>query len=238
MIEYKLNFNYKDIFLAPRLALSPKKIWVFTIGNLSGYICYWLLTYFSIALSGIEINEAIADYGLYPCLYGNSAPLISWVTFYSGIFIWVFFVLLSSTAVSNITFRQLHFIASIFPNRFKDLYVSGTLLDVNNISYTLNINIQGCMEYNAINYNPNAVIDDGLLDLIIVKGSLSRCLLFKTLPKLFKGTHINDPNIEYKQVSKFSLLTKNKDLLNIDGELKGTTSIEVEVLNNAVEVFN
>ena len=85
---------------------------------------------------------------------------------------------------------------------------------------------------------PNAVIDDGLLDLIIVKGGLSRRLLFKTLPKLFKGTHINDPNIEYKQVSKFSLLTKNKDLLNIDGELKGTTSIEVEVLNNAVEVFN
>ena len=107
MIEYNLHFNYKDIFLAPRLALSPKKIWVFIIGNLSGYISYWLLTYFSIALSGIEINEAIADYGLYPFLYGNSAPLISWVIFYSGIFIWIFFVLLSSTAVSKITFRQL-----------------------------------------------------------------------------------------------------------------------------------
>jgi predicted acylesterase/phospholipase RssA len=36
---------------------------------------------------------------------------------------------------SDITFRQLHFIASIFPNRFKDLYISGTLLDVKNISY-------------------------------------------------------------------------------------------------------
>tara|TARA_B100002051_G_C16739577_1_gene643375 strand:+ start:3251 stop:4138 length:888 start_codon:yes stop_codon:yes gene_type:complete len=85
---------------------------------------------------------------------------------------------------------------------------------------------------------PSAVINDGLLDLIIVKGNLSRRLLFKTLPKLFKGTHINDPNIEYKQISKFSLLTKDKDLLNIDGELKGTTSIEVEVVNNAIEVFN
>ena len=85
---------------------------------------------------------------------------------------------------------------------------------------------------------PNAVIDDGLLDLIVVKGNLSRRLLLKTLPKLFKGTHIDDPNIDYKQISKFSLLTENKDLLNIDGELKGTTSIEVEVLNNAIEVFN
>ena len=48
----------------------------------------------------------------------------------------------------------------------------------------------------------------------------------------------DSPNIEYKQISKFSLLTKDKDLLNIDGELKGTTSIEVEVVNNAIEVFN
>jgi len=85
---------------------------------------------------------------------------------------------------------------------------------------------------------PKALTDDGLLDLIIVNGNLSRTLLFKTLPKLFKGTHINDPNIEYHQVSNFSLITKNNDLLNIDGELKGTTPIEVNVLKNEFEIFN
>ena len=89
MIEYNLNFNYKDIFLAPRLALSPKKIWVFTIGNLSGYIFYWILTYLSLALSGVEINEAIVDFGLYPYLNNSSAPLISWFVFYFGILIWI-----------------------------------------------------------------------------------------------------------------------------------------------------
>ena len=107
MSEYNLHFNYKDIFLAPRLALSPKKIWVMIFGNLSGYITYWILSYFSLVLSGIEINEAISDYGLFPCLYGNSAPLISWIIYYAGIAIWLFFVLISSTAVSRITFRQL-----------------------------------------------------------------------------------------------------------------------------------
>jgi len=105
--EYNLHFNYKDIFLAPRLALSPKKIWVMIFGNLSGYITYWILSYFSLVLSGIEINEAISDYGLFPCLYGNSAPLTSWIIYYAGIAIWLFFVLISSTAVSRITFRQL-----------------------------------------------------------------------------------------------------------------------------------
>ena len=107
MSKYNLHFNYKDIFLAPRLALSPKKIWVFIIGNLSGYVIYWILSYLSLTISGIEINEAITEYGLFPCLYGNSAPLVSWLIYYSGIFIWLFFILISCTAVSRITIKQL-----------------------------------------------------------------------------------------------------------------------------------
>jgi len=105
--KYNLHFNYKDIFLAPRLALSPKKIWVFIIGNLSGYVIYWILSYLSLTISGIEINEAIIEYGLFPCLYGNSAPLVSWLIYYIGICIWLFFVLISCTAVSRITIKQL-----------------------------------------------------------------------------------------------------------------------------------
>ena len=85
---------------------------------------------------------------------------------------------------------------------------------------------------------PNAEVNDGLLDLIVVKGNLSRTILFKTLPKLFKGTHITDSNVKYYQVPKFSLITKNNDLLNIDGELKGSTSIDVEIIHSAIEIFN
>ena len=107
MSKYNLHFKYKDIFLAPRLALSPKKIWVFIIGNLSGYVIYWILSYLSLTISGIEINEAITEYGLFPCLYGNSAPLVSWLIYYTGICIWLFFVLISCTAVSRITIKQL-----------------------------------------------------------------------------------------------------------------------------------
>ena len=107
MKEYKLHFNYKDIFLAPRLALSPKKIWVLIIGNLSGFILYWISSYISLILSGVEINDAIADYGLYPFLFGNSAPIISWVIYYLGIFIWLSFVLASCAGVSRLTFKQL-----------------------------------------------------------------------------------------------------------------------------------
>ena len=85
---------------------------------------------------------------------------------------------------------------------------------------------------------PKANVGDGLLDLVVVKGNLSRTLLFRTLPKLFKGTHISDPNVSYHQVSNFSLITKESNLLNIDGELKGETPIDVKVIPSAIEVFN
>ena len=85
---------------------------------------------------------------------------------------------------------------------------------------------------------PNAQIDDGLLDLIIVNGKISRLKLFKTLPKLFKGTHIDDPEVEYLQLKEFSLHTNSNDMLNIDGELKGETPIEVKIIPKAIKIFN
>ena len=42
MIPIKLNFNYTDIFRAPRLALSGKKVSILIKGNLIGYISYFL----------------------------------------------------------------------------------------------------------------------------------------------------------------------------------------------------
>ena len=107
MKEYELHFNYKDIFLAPRLALSPKKIWVLIIGNLSGFIIYWITSYLSLILSGVEINVAVADYGLYPFLFGSSSPLISWIIYYFGILSWLSFILASCSGVSRITLKEL-----------------------------------------------------------------------------------------------------------------------------------
>ena len=42
-----------------------------------------------------------------------------------------------------------------------------------NINYTFNVNIEGCMEYNAINYNPNAVLDDGSCDFPVSSSLIS-----------------------------------------------------------------
>ena len=58
-------------------------------------------------LSGVEINEALYDYGLYPYLSGTDFSPISWSIYYAGIIFWALSLLASSTAVSSITIRQL-----------------------------------------------------------------------------------------------------------------------------------
>ena len=107
MLDQHLHFNYKDIFLAPRLALSPKKIWIFTLGNLSGYIFYWVFSFIALIISGINISDALYDFGLYPFLSGNGYSYASWVIYYFGILFWFFSLLLSSSAVSTLTIKQL-----------------------------------------------------------------------------------------------------------------------------------
>ena len=83
-----LYYDFRDIFRAPRLALSGKKIWIFIVGNLAGFILYWISSYLSISLSGISFNNALTQYGLYPCLYGNEAVWYSWLIYYAGILVW------------------------------------------------------------------------------------------------------------------------------------------------------
>ncbi len=84
---------------------------------------------------------------------------------------------------------------------------------------------------------PYAELDDGFIDLIIVDGNISRRRLFLVLPKLFDGTHINEPEVSYHRTSGFSLLPEVDDILNIDGEMVGMTPISVKILGKAVEIF-
>ena len=89
MIPRSLNYNYKDIFLAPRLALSGKKIFLILKGNLVGYIAYFFSP-MALITNGMEIENIVFKYGLYPYLFGHEAKWYSWVIYSFGIAIWLF----------------------------------------------------------------------------------------------------------------------------------------------------
>ena len=85
---------------------------------------------------------------------------------------------------------------------------------------------------------PKAKLDDGLIDLIVVRSNITRSRLLKTLPKLFDGTHIDEPEVSYYQTSQFSLHPKKNVTINIDGEIMGSTPIKVKMIPRTIEIFS
>ncbi|MEE8335435.1 MAG: diacylglycerol kinase family protein [Candidatus Neomarinimicrobiota bacterium] len=89
----------------------------------------------------------------------------------------------------------------------------------------------------AMKMAPLARLDDGLLDLIIVRKA-GRFRILRLFPKLFTGAHIGDPLVDYRQVSSFSILPEDRNTLNIDGEMLGSTPIHVTMLPLELDVLN
>ena len=84
--------------------------------------------------------------------------------------------------------------------------------------------------------SPNAVIDDGYLDIIIVN-KCSRLRILQLLPTIFNGKHINKKEVEVIRAKKVLLHTIPKKTLIPDGELFGTTPIKVECLPKQIPFF-
>ena len=103
--------------------------------------------------------------------------------------------------------------------------------------YTFIIGCNSIHVGNGMKMAPNAKLNDGLLDLIIVEGNISKTRLLSVMPQLFKGTHIKEKEVEYLQVKSFSIYPSYDDILNIDGEMIGVTPIKVNVKSKAIEFF-
>jgi len=83
---------------------------------------------------------------------------------------------------------------------------------------------------------PLAQINDGLIDLIVVRKA-GRFKLLYLFTKLFKGRHIGDPAVVYHQVKQFSIEPVENHMLNIDGEMIGCTPVHVVVMPGAIQVL-
>ena len=108
MVPIKLYFNYKDILISPRIALSGKKIWTILTGNLIGYLLYWVVSYLSLFLSEYNLVDSINKFGLYPHIFNYGASSSSILVYSIGVFIWIAFIFISFTAVSRITLEELN----------------------------------------------------------------------------------------------------------------------------------
>ena len=83
---------------------------------------------------------------------------------------------------------------------------------------------------------PDAHIDDGLLDVVVLN-RITRIGLLRALPKIFKGSHITLPEVETFRASKIIAVTSTPKTCTPDGEVLGQTPVEVKVCPGQITVF-
>lgn len=82
---------------------------------------------------------------------------------------------------------------------------------------------------------PDARLDDGLLDLFIVR-PLSRARFLAVFPKVFSGRHVGHPAVDIRRVRHVELATANV-VAYADGERIGPLPLTVDVVPGAVRVL-
>ncbi|WP_243057627.1 diacylglycerol kinase [Nocardioides sp. SR21] len=80
-----------------------------------------------------------------------------------------------------------------------------------------------------------AILDDGLLDVVIIK-PMSKPALIKTYPKLFKGTHVTHPQYEHHRVRSVTVAAPGI-VSYADGERFGALPLTVECAPGALTVL-
>ena len=83
---------------------------------------------------------------------------------------------------------------------------------------------------------PEAQLDDGLLDVVVV-GDVDRVELLVNLPRVVAGTHLGHEKVEIYRVPSLSLDSDDGALVQADGEVVGQLPAQVDVLPNALRLI-
>lgn len=83
---------------------------------------------------------------------------------------------------------------------------------------------------------PKAIANDGLLDVCNVK-KLTLFQRFRILLMVPKGTHINDPKVDYHQTDKISIEFENEVPFHVDGELHFAMKFDIKILPGALNII-
>jgi YegS/Rv2252/BmrU family lipid kinase len=84
---------------------------------------------------------------------------------------------------------------------------------------------------------PNAIADDGLFDLTVIK-KMSKPNIILSLRKLYNGKIILHPKVETYTGKSISIDSDTKIMLETDGESLGHTPIEFQIIPRSVKVIS
>jgi diacylglycerol kinase (ATP) len=110
----------------------------------------------------------------------------------------------------------------------------------NNKPYTTEINmltIANCQFFGGgMHIAPKAVPDDGMFDIVTI-GKAGFIDFLRNSSKIYKGTHINDPMVGYTHAKHVELTSKDRVLLDVDGEQPGMLPATFDILPKSIKII-
>jgi YegS/Rv2252/BmrU family lipid kinase len=84
---------------------------------------------------------------------------------------------------------------------------------------------------------PNAALDDGLLDVILLRQVGKLEILLRLLPAIYRGAHLGHPAVEHVRARQLRVETSANLLLELDGEQPGRAPADFAVLPRTLTVL-
>jgi len=84
---------------------------------------------------------------------------------------------------------------------------------------------------------PDAMLDDGLLEVLILESVSKLTFLTKILPRVFNGTHVNEPRVKVFRAKEISIDADRPFTMYADGDPIGQLPVRVRALRGAVSVL-
>jgi len=82
---------------------------------------------------------------------------------------------------------------------------------------------------------PGADVADGLFDVLMI-GDVTKADLVRTMPKIYRGTHLPHPKAELLRGSVVGVDSETPLPVELDGEQPGTTPVRFEVVPQALRL--
>ena len=82
---------------------------------------------------------------------------------------------------------------------------------------------------------PDAKVDDGLLDVLVVE-RLSRLQFLRIFPRVFRGEHLTDPRVTVRRVKSITIAAEGVAAYG-DGERVGPLPVTIDVQSGALKVL-
>ncbi|HEX8143502.1 MAG TPA: diacylglycerol kinase family protein [Pyrinomonadaceae bacterium] len=87
-------------------------------------------------------------------------------------------------------------------------------------------------------FAPGARLDDGLLDVVLAAGGLTRAMILRELPRIRRGAHLSNPKVRIIQATGVQVYTPEDHLLvEADGNVRGHTPASFRIMPGALRVI-